>query len=53
MLVVASNNKHIPDNHADQNVSKYAYDLVVRNDGTFDDLEDAAISFINKIGTTL
>jgi len=53
VLVVMPENGHIPDNHADQNVFEYVYDLIVQNDGTIDDLKAAAVTFIQQLDMIL
>lgn len=37
-------------NHADAEVNKYKYDYMIANDGTLDDLEDAAVHFLEAMG---
>ena len=40
-------------NHADANVHGMAYDYVVKNDGTIEELEEKAVEFLRKLGYTI
>ena len=41
--------KHVPNNHADQNVEDYAYNYYVDNNGSLDDLREAAEIFTGDL----
>lgn len=47
ILVKRDSVEHITSNMADKNVFNYDYDIVVNNNGTFDDLEMKVVNFIN------
>lgn len=47
ILVKRDSVEHITSNMADENVYNYNYDIVINNDGTYDDLEIKALDFIN------
>lgn len=47
LLIVNSRVKHITSNMADENVYDYAYDIVIENEGTLEDLKDSAKLFID------
>jgi hypothetical protein len=49
VIVTRDGEGHIPDNHADQNVYDYIYDLYVENNGTKDDLADSAMKFVDTL----
>lgn len=50
VLITNPNAKKVQGNHADREVNKYDYDLIIENDGTIEDLKDIAKWFLtNKI----
>ena len=49
VLVCNSNKEHTPDNHADQDVFAYDYDVYIKNDGTLDELKAKAEQFITTL----
>lgn len=46
LLVVNNRVKYITSNMADEGVYDYAYDIVIENEGSLEDLEDSAKTFI-------
>ena len=48
-LLVTGLNDHIPDNHADQNVMNYCYDIIIKNDSGIDQLENTAKKFVQSL----
>lgn len=49
LLVRNSRVKHITTNIADANVEDYGYEYIIENNGSFEDLKDAAHIFITDI----
>lgn len=50
ILVKRDSVTHITSNTADANVFNYQYDYLIENNGTINDLRDAAEDFLTKIG---
>ena len=46
LLITNYNKTYVPDNHADQDVFDYEYDLIIKNDGTIEDLKQKADEFV-------
>lgn len=42
ITVLVDRNGHIPNNHADQNVYDFDYDVIIHNDDTLEDLDIVA-----------
>lgn len=49
ILVKRDSIKQIISNMADKNVFKYQYDIVIKNNGSLDDLKKKSIEFINDL----
>lgn len=49
VLVVRDSVKHITSNMADENVFNYNYDFVIENNGTINELDEKAKSFVGGI----
>jgi hypothetical protein len=47
-ILVTRNNISIPNNYADNDVNNFDYDCIVENNGTLDDLKDAAKTFVDN-----
>ena len=48
ILIKRNNFKHVPNNHADQNVEDYTYDYVIENNGTLEEYYKIINDFIDK-----
>lgn len=48
VLITNPNAKKVQGNHADREVNKYDYDLIIENDGTIEDLKDTAKWFLTN-----
>ena len=49
VLVVRDSVEHITSNDSDGSVFDYTYDIVIENNGDKNELEDSAVTFVNKI----
>lgn len=52
ITVLVDRDGHIPDNHADQNVYDFDYDVIIHNDGTLEDLDIVAKWFCKNLDSS-